>query len=313
MKIFVTGGTGFIGRNFITTVLRKTEDVEVICLVRPTSGNREALQSLVSPRLQLCEGDLMQVSSFRQQLQSCDTVVHLAAQTGKASKKQFEETNIVATANLLAESKLADVQRFCYCSTIAARYEVSPLNHYANSKRESEEQVSDANLNTVIIRPTIVVGKDSPVIQGLKKLAFRNRLVVFGRAENLVQPVWIDDLTSVLSEVVVKRGDLPKEFDVGGRDQWPLSKFLSQLIFRVDNASRISVPLKGTRLALGLVEPLLLPLLPLTAGQLSLFANAAVANPGEFMDARPEQMMGITEMLLKLHGEPHGKDDTSRR
>ena len=59
----------------------------------------------------------------------------------------------------------------------------------------------------------------------------------------------------------------------------------------------LRLPLRPVRGVLGLVEPLLLPLLPLTAGQLASFANDSDAEPSDFMRGRRASLLGLNAML----------------
>ena len=64
----------------------------------------------------------------------------------------------------------------------------------------------------------------------------------------------------------------------------------------------LHVPLRPVRGLLGLLERVLLPLMPLTAGQMATFANDGTAASSEFLDARMAGMTGLAAMLEQPGG-----------
>lgn len=57
------------------------------------------------------------------------------------------------------------------------------------------------------------------------------------------------------------------------------------------------LPLGLVRAAVGLIERVALPLVPLTAGQLASFANDGLADPHPLVDARRSHMKHVAEVL----------------
>ena len=73
MKVFVTGGTGFIGGEVVRQ-LRARGD-EVVCLVR----NPQKSAELAELGCQLVSGDLADETAIRGGIEGCDAVIHAAA------------------------------------------------------------------------------------------------------------------------------------------------------------------------------------------------------------------------------------------
>src|SRR5262245_58049132 len=76
MRVFVTGGNGFIG----STVVRElcAANHTVVCLLRATS-NTERIDGLPVER---AEGDVRDAASLRAGMRGCDATIHLAAPGG---------------------------------------------------------------------------------------------------------------------------------------------------------------------------------------------------------------------------------------
>jgi len=123
MKIFVTGGAGFIGSNFIRYVLSLNRNFEVLNFDKLTyAGNLANLQAVAaSPKYRFVRGDICDPQAVTAAMQGCDAVLHFAAES-HVDRSIYEpaaviQTNINGTFNLLQVARSLDVQRFLHVST----------------------------------------------------------------------------------------------------------------------------------------------------------------------------------------------------
>jgi nucleoside-diphosphate-sugar epimerase len=116
VKVFVTGGTGFIGGE-VARQLRERGD-EVVCLVR-NSGRAAKLTGL---GCQIVSGDLGDTAAIRTGMDGCDAVVHAAAmyEVGIPAKQRpaMWEANVAGTENVLKAARDADVAKVVHVSTV---------------------------------------------------------------------------------------------------------------------------------------------------------------------------------------------------
>ncbi|MFC9760547.1 dTDP-glucose 4,6-dehydratase [Rhodococcus jostii] len=120
MQILVTGGAGFIGSNFVHTVVRERPEVRVTVLDALTyAGSRSSL-STVEDSINFFEGDIADASLVNRLVADVDAVVHFAAETHNdnslADPSPFLQTNIVGTYTLLQAVREHDV-RYHHVST----------------------------------------------------------------------------------------------------------------------------------------------------------------------------------------------------
>ena len=111
-KILVTGGCGFIGSNFIKSVIKKDESIFIVNVDKLTyAGNLSNLQDISSSNFlhikgDICDSELI-YSIFKKY--SFDAVVHFAAEShvdrSIDGPSNFVKTNIVGTMNLLENSR----------------------------------------------------------------------------------------------------------------------------------------------------------------------------------------------------------------
>jgi dihydroflavonol-4-reductase len=118
VKVFVTGGTGFIG-GVVARQLRARGD-DVVCLVR----NPEKGKKLSELGCELISGDLSDSAAIRRGMEGCDAVVHAAAmyEVGIPAKQHpaMYEANVEGTEKVLRAALEAGVPKVVYVSTVGA-------------------------------------------------------------------------------------------------------------------------------------------------------------------------------------------------
>jgi dTDP-glucose 4,6-dehydratase len=123
MKIFVTGGAGFIGSNFIRHVLSLQKDYHIVNFDKLTyAGNLANLEGIaVHPKYSFVKGDICDLQAVEAAMAGCDAVVHFAAES-HVDRSIYEpgpviETNVTGTAVMLQVARKLQVQRFVHIST----------------------------------------------------------------------------------------------------------------------------------------------------------------------------------------------------
>src|SRR6266404_5067811 len=135
MKIFVTGGAGFIGSNFIRHVLGKRPSDIVVNFDKLTyAGNLANLQSVSDNSNHKFErGDICDAASLEKAMNGCDAVVHFAAES-HVDRSIYEpapviQTNVTGTFTLLEVSRKLAASRFVHISTDEVYGDIVPGTH----------------------------------------------------------------------------------------------------------------------------------------------------------------------------------------
>ena len=132
MKIFVTGGAGFIGSNFIRYVLSAKKDHSIVNFDKLTyAGNLANLESVAdNPKYQFVRGDICDTAAVESAMAGCDVVVHFAAES-HVDRSIYEpaasiETNVKGTFILLQVARKIQIQRFVHISTDEVYGDMAP-------------------------------------------------------------------------------------------------------------------------------------------------------------------------------------------
>ena len=163
MAIFVTGGAGFIGSEFVRSWIGKYPAGSVINYdVLTYAGNLENLSSVSAhPSYRMVKGDICDPDAVREALpEGCDAIVHLAAEShvdrSILSAAEFVRTNVLGTQVLLDVARERRVKRFLHVSTDEVGGSIpagqsfredsplAPSSPYAASKAAAEHMVRAA-------------------------------------------------------------------------------------------------------------------------------------------------------------------------
>jgi dTDP-glucose 4,6-dehydratase len=122
VKIFVTGGAGFIGSNYVQWLLSSTDDSVTVFDALTYAGNRANLDPVADdPRFAFVHGDICDRSAVLAALDGHDAVVHFAAEThvdrSITGPDVFVNTNCLGTNVMCDVARQVGVQRFLHIST----------------------------------------------------------------------------------------------------------------------------------------------------------------------------------------------------
>ena len=114
MRVFLTGGTGYLGDHVARALLDAGH--EVLALVR----DRERGAPLAGRGASLVVGDLTEPSSWAHRLAEAEGVVHVAAKVsaGTSGSEEFERVNVTAALDLLDRARAAKIDRVVVTSSL---------------------------------------------------------------------------------------------------------------------------------------------------------------------------------------------------
>jgi nucleoside-diphosphate-sugar epimerase len=174
MKVFVTGGTGFIGSHTCHALLDAGHTVKLF--VRNQAKAKAMFGNKVGP---VVVGDIANADDVARAIKGCDAVIHMAAMvsTSKDDAERVYQTNLAAAENVLGQAVEAGCEKIIHVSSITAIYNPkakkldhnSPLgvakNAYGRSKVQCEKyarSLQEKGAPLHITYPASVIGPDDP-------------------------------------------------------------------------------------------------------------------------------------------------------
>ncbi len=134
MKIFITGGSGFIGSYVVDLLLEKGH--EIICLVHNKEINKTGVTSI--------KGDILDKNSLRA-MEGCDAVIHSAAiyEFGpiKKIRKVMYDINVQGTKNTIDLALEYGIPKIVYVSTVGIFGNTTKVGLAKESDIEQSEEV----------------------------------------------------------------------------------------------------------------------------------------------------------------------------
>ncbi len=232
-RIFITGGTGFIGRKLAHKLA--DEGNEVVALIRSQSKAKD----LQHERISFVEGDLFNQEALAQGMQSCQQVYHLAAFASVWAKGDtFAQVNIQGTLNILDAAKQNDVEKVVVTSTAGVigpavdgpvheetARQVDFFTDYESTKYESELKIKEyvaKGQHVVIVNPTRVYGPgplnvSNSVTKLVKQYIEGKWKFMPGDGQSTGNYVFVDDVING-HVLAMEKGRAGERYLLGGED-----------------------------------------------------------------------------------------------
>ena len=148
-EVFLTGGTGYMGRALATELLRRGHHVRM--LVRPGSEGKAA------SGCELVHGDALRAGSYASHIAPADTFVHLVGVAHPNPKKaaEFHAIDLKSCQEAVTAAAGARVRHFIYLSVARP----APIMHeYQAVRAEGESMIEKTGLAATFVRPWYVLG-----------------------------------------------------------------------------------------------------------------------------------------------------------
>lgn len=217
MKIFLTGGSGFVGGAVVRAFASRHE---IMALSRSEKSDAALKELGAAP----VRGDLETLSA--DMLRGAEALIHAAAFVEEwGPPSVYEAVNVAGTERLLSAAKEAGVKRFVHVGTEAALFygqhmrdidETYPLAlkspfPYSRTKARAEAAVRAANdpaggFETVVIRPRLIWGEgDKTILPIVKEMAEAGKFAWIDGGRAMTSSTHIDNLVAAL-ELALTRG-----------------------------------------------------------------------------------------------------------
>ncbi len=309
MKIFLTGGSGFVGGAVLRQLGARYE-------FRALSRSHASDEKIARHGGAVVRGDLGTVDAVM--LAGSDAVIHCAAYVEEWGPiEAYRAVNVEGTRRLLDAAKRAGVPRFVHISTEAALFYGQPMRDldesaplalnspfpYSRTKAEAEVAVVAANdpknaFETIILRPRLIWGEGDetvlPVVAGMAA-AGRFLWVDGGKAET--STTHIDNLVHAI-DLALTKGEAGAAYFVVDGAPTSFKDFLTRYLATAGvTLPEKSMPGWVVRALANLMEPAFRATKSKSAPPITRFAAHIMSRDCTINDARARAQLGYRPVI----------------
>ncbi|MCL4557639.1 MAG: NAD(P)H-binding protein [Deltaproteobacteria bacterium] len=283
MKIFVAGGTGYIGRHVIERLVQDGHSIRA--LVRKGSeaklgaGHREPVI-----------GDISDPLSLDGALDGCEAVVYLIGLRRELPSRgaTFELAHVQGVRRIYERASRAGVRRWIHISANGVKSDTP--DGYIRTKYRAEEFIKAQDLDYTILRPSIVFGNEAgdtvDFVTTIKGLLTQFPLVVpvMGNGRYKLQPVHIDDLAHAISMIVDRPSTFNRTYSLCGAQSMAYNDILDIVTARygLKKKAKLHIPAVLMRFAARLFQKI--ESFPVTAEQVGMLVAGNTCGDSDLFD-----------------------------
>ncbi|MCJ8305457.1 MAG: NAD-dependent epimerase/dehydratase family protein [Nitrosopumilus sp.] len=223
MKILVTGGAGFIGRNVVDSFLKKHE---ITIYDNLSNSSEQNITSLIEKGVDFVKGDILDYDALVESCKEFDVVIHLAAKSDVSDSVIHPEitkkVNVDGTVNVVQCCIQNKIRKIIFASsasvygdcndTITEKTLTNPLSPYGSSKLDAEniiKKVSQKNeLDYIIFRMFNVYGKGQNkqyvgvITKFLENITEKKSITIYGDGKQTKDYISIHDVVDAFSMAI---------------------------------------------------------------------------------------------------------------
>ena len=194
MKLFIAGGTGFVGGHLTEELRRRGHELLLLSHVHRAAS---------AQGFSYVTGDVTDPASYRSAIKGCDAVINLVGIIREFPVKgiTFERLHVEATASIISAAQHAGVLRYLQMSALGTR--LGAVSGYHRSKWRAEELVRGSGLAWTIFRPSLIFGPNDAFVNMLAaNLRLAPIMPTMGDGNYRLQPIHGTDVARCFADAL---------------------------------------------------------------------------------------------------------------
>lgn len=231
--ILVTGGTGFIGSRVVEQLIQSREEIRI--LLRPQRKTPNLPRKMA---LDIAVSSMEDERGLRAALRNVDTVFHFATAEHQGQDADLESVDVRGTQSLLNAAREAEVKRILFLGRVGA--DKSSSYPVLRAKALAEDEVRKSGIPFCILRLTDVFGANDHFTLEIAS-AIRHAPLVLpypGGGKAIVQPLWIEDLLSVMMLIQEIKRFNNGVYEIGGGEFFEFTR-IARTVMQLINKKKL--------------------------------------------------------------------------
>ncbi len=225
MKVFITGGTGFVGS--VVTEKIKSSGASVTLLER----NKKKIPHLKELGFEVFEGTLEEKDAVNGFLSAnkFDAVINLIGIIRSLPGFSFQKVHVDYVNALLGLAKENGIERFIHMSALGAAE--GSDSEYFSTKYEGESLVRNSGLKWTVFRPSLIFGNNAGFFDDLINLVKTRAFVpIIGTGETKFAPIDVFSIAEAYNNSLYNEKTINKVFQLCGPDIYTFEEMIDLIM-----------------------------------------------------------------------------------
>jgi len=193
MKIAITGGTGFVGRNIARFLAGQGHDI--IVLARGVDQTDPQVRR--SPNIRFIAAGVDDVEALTKAFAGCDAVAHCAGINRELGDQTYQRVHVDGTRHVIEASRAVGVRKLALISFLRARPDCGSAYH--ESKWAAEELVRKSGLDHTIFKCGVIYGHGDHMLDHLSHAFHTFPVFAFvGFQDRGIRPNAVEDVARIV-------------------------------------------------------------------------------------------------------------------
>lgn len=244
MRIFVVGGSGFVGGHLVRRLASAGHQLTVATRYQPAARHLQ-----VVPGVQICQTNPYDLDALSRALDGHDLAINLVGILNERGfgGKGFRRAHVELVEKLIIACDAARVGRLIHMSALnAGKGDSYYLKTRGDAERLVRQAQADGQLRTCMFRPSTIFGPDDSFLNRFASLLKISPMLPLARPGARFAPVYVGDVVEAFARAIEQDRFDGQAFELCGAEVWTLK----------DLVVWVSKQLGLRRLVVGLPDPL---------------------------------------------------------